>query len=142
MNAPVRSTIVEAAALRAQGVVLAELRRLRDRVEELEDIVGLKAAARFPAPMSPQQREILGILLTRAIAMDALIAALYGRRPECDQPDNPSRVIFVQLTRLRAALAPHRLAILCQPQSCGNNQTLYFMTASDRARAKALMGEA
>jgi hypothetical protein len=97
---------------------MSELERLRDRVEELEEALGLTAEMPngFLRAISkwhrsgPMSQKCLGLLLTRTFCdRAALYAVLYGARPECDQPD--SRIIDVYILSVRRALADHGIKL-------------------------------
>lgn len=89
---------------------MSELQRLRDRVEQLEDLLGMgntmakQLSATFG--ITQCQAKMLGVLLNRSMATkDAMYFALYGDRPEADQPLSES-VIKKHFSRLRRRLAP------------------------------------
>lgn len=89
---------------------MSEVERLRERVEQLEGVIGLdrsgksKLSEAFPT-MEPGLAEILAMLLKRDfVTRDGLYTVTYGARPEVDQPDE--RVLDVQICRLRAHLKP------------------------------------
>lgn len=71
---------------------MSELQRLRDRVEELEDILGVTSS--LPKRLFPQMvfkpkdnERLLGMLLARTfLSQDAIYYALFGTRLESDQP--------------------------------------------------------
>lgn len=89
---------------------MSELQRLRDRVAELEELLGLNA--NLPAVLfirGPRvggaARELLGLLLKASLLRrSAAYAALYGTRPEADQPEE--KILDVHISALRKALPP------------------------------------
>lgn len=83
-----------------------ELQRLRDRVAELEELLGITTIKNefWRLPLSPQQRAIISVIYTVKIASrDNLVRAIFGMRLDCDIPEN-DRQIDVQLHRVRATL--------------------------------------
>lgn len=89
---------------------MTEIERLRDRVEQLEDILGIgntvtkQLSATFG--LTQCQAKILGILLNRSMATkDAMYFALYGDRPESDQPQSDA-VVRKHFVGLRRSLKP------------------------------------
>jgi hypothetical protein len=81
-----------------------EVQRLRDRVDELEQILGvdlsLTSRLRGVLGITRDQARMLGLLLNRnMVTHDAMFTVLYGDRPECDQPQ--PKVMDVQLCKLR-----------------------------------------
>ena len=93
---------------------MSELQRLRDRIEDLEALLGLdrKIASRLRDAfmITLAQAETLGFMLRRNfVSHDALYIAMYGARPECDWPE--IRILDVHVCHLRAALKKHGIAI-------------------------------
>lgn len=93
---------------------MSEVQRLQDRVEELEEILGLTAV--IPNPLLKGVRpkvasmQLLGMLLARPfVTRDAAYTVLFGDRLECEQPD--IKYIDVILSNLRKALADHCVVI-------------------------------
>lgn len=87
-----------------------ELQALRDRVEELEALIGL----RLPAPMElrRQEAEVAGILLKangRCVSKEFIYRAIYGHRAESDQPELKS--VDVLICTLRKKLKPRGIEI-------------------------------
>lgn len=85
----------------------SELRKLRDRIEQLERVLGvdqeLTTRLRFAFGITPDQAKLLGMMLRRArVTREGAYATLYGHKPDCDQPE--WKVLDVQIHRLRAAL--------------------------------------
>lgn len=90
---------------------MSELEKLRERLAQLEGVIGLDRSAKskiadaFPK-MEPALCEILAMLLKRDfVARDGLYTVLYGARPDGDMPDE--RVLDTQVCRLRSQLQPH-----------------------------------
>ena len=94
----------------------SELQHLRDRVDMLEDILGvgrtMVSRLRTAFEIEPDQARILGMLISRQlITKEAIYSMLHGHKPECDQP--VWKVIDVQLHRLRKQLRVHDIEFAC-----------------------------
>lgn len=66
-----------------------ELRRLRDRVAELEELLGMPThPPRMFENIGEKPMRLLGLLLARrgVVTREFAFRALYGGSPECDQP--------------------------------------------------------
>jgi hypothetical protein len=116
-----------------------ELEQLRNRVEQLEIVLGIdaprSARLRLAFGIQPGQAEVLGMLLNRtAVAKEAIYSLLYGLRPECDQPVWKS--VDVVVHKLRRALAVHGIRIETL-QGVG-----YGMTAANKAMVHAVLAAA
>lgn len=122
----------------------AELERLRDRVAELEEAMGLtakfppnffavEAGAKSRCP-SPMVRKIIGILVARPfVDKDALWSVLYGSMHEVDQPE--PKTVEVHLSFARKALALHGIIIR------NAYKTGWYLGSADRAKLRALLVE-
>src|SRR4051794_32177910 len=93
---------------------MSELDNLRDRISQLEQILGIDRSAtgrlKDAFGISPALASMLGILMARSLVSgEAFYTALYGARPECDWPDE--KIIDVQICKLRAAIKPHGIEI-------------------------------
>jgi len=69
-----------------------ELERLRDRVEQLEQALGvdrsLTSRLRTAFGLEPGVAQVMGMLMKRDfVTHDALYVVLYAARPECDWPE-------------------------------------------------------
>lgn len=86
---------------------MSEIQRLKDRIAELESVIGITTAMPetfFPGvrPKVPA-KQLLGMLLARPfVTRDAAYEALFGDRPECDQPQ--PKYIDVIICSLRKSL--------------------------------------
>ena len=68
---------------------MSELERLQNRVCELEELLGLHLERRLPG-FSDLAWQLLGLLLKhRIVPREFAHRALYGGRPEVDQPATP-----------------------------------------------------
>lgn len=86
---------------------MTETQRLRDRIEELERVLGvdrsLTSKLRDVFGLEPGLSPILGMLMKRAfVSHSSLYTVLYSGRPECDWPD--AKVMDVQICKLRRKL--------------------------------------
>ena len=76
---------------------MSELQRLRDRVAELEDMLGIGPSVadtlRIKLGITGRQSKILGALLKREmLSRESAYFALYGDLPESEQPDSEKAV--------------------------------------------------
>ena len=86
----------------------AENEELRERVRQLEEVIGFKAPRRFLG-LRPLDSKVLMLLTRLEIAsVETVMAALYGNRPN-EVPD--SNLLSVVVHRLRRILAPHGIKI-------------------------------
>lgn len=113
-----------------------ELQALRDRVQELEELLGVSKEQRdmmFSLKLSPQQTAFLGLIYRGdLVRRDAAYAVIYGARPECDRPDD--KILDVQLSRIRARLRPKGITIETQ-WGVG-----WFMTPKNKAILRGIIG--
>lgn len=96
-----------------------ELEFLRNRVAELEEVVGLTAdlpRSLIPRAMAgtragaPGALRFIGILLARPFGhREGIYTALYGGRPEADQPID--KILDVTVCYARKILADHDIQI-------------------------------
>jgi DNA-binding response OmpR family regulator len=114
---------------------MTAVQQLQDRIAELEELVGLHE--RIPwwvaTKLTPIGAELLSLLLKReAISRETAHVALYGARPDAEQPD--IKIIDAYVCKLRAALRPYGVEI-----GCVFGRGLYFMTAAEKAKLRALI---
>jgi hypothetical protein len=94
---------------------IPEVQRLRDRVEELEELLGADpedgerfAVFRIPAGTGPR---LLGLLLRRkVVSREAAQVVLYGGRPENQQPSIES--LDIHIFRIRKQLRLHKIEVV------------------------------
>lgn len=90
---------------------MSEIERLRDRVAELEEMLGIRFELPNALGLTPLEARIVGVLIKREIASrDYIYWAVYGDLPDCDQPD--IKTIEVHIVKIRRKLAAHGISIL------------------------------
>lgn len=128
---------------------MSELEHLRDRVAELEHAMGL--TAEFPDAVIPREfftlnihgipkmREFLSIVFARPFASrEAMYIAMYGSRPEADQPS--MKILDVFACRVRQTLKSHGLEM---QTTWGTRDSTggYSMTDENKAKLRAIISE-
>jgi two-component system, cell cycle response regulator CtrA len=114
------------------AAVEAENEQLRERVQQLEELLGLSFES--PPILGLTQREgaLFGLLLSREfLTKEAIMVGLYGLMPGADEVE--IQIVDVFTCKLRKKLKPFGIAI---ETSWGRG---YYMTAEAKAAAKALM---
>ena len=116
---------------------MTETDALRDRVAELEALLGVGnddvSRLLTVVDATPQQCEMIGFMLKRAVATrTALFIALFGARPECDQPD--MKLIDVQMVKVRKALEKLGIEVRTEWGSGGWN-----IPAPSKAKLRRMM---
>jgi DNA-binding response OmpR family regulator len=96
------------------GGLMSEMERMRDRVLQLEQILGIDSSEtgriREAFGLEPDLARIMGMLLKRNfVSHESLYTVMYGHRPECEWPD--AKVLDVQICKLRRRLKPHDVTI-------------------------------
>lgn len=119
----------------------AEVEHMRDRIAELEAVLGIKPAQPIAALLRPRFKgsyylaalePLLGMLLARElVSREAAYVGIYGARPEADQPD--PGIIPVLLVRLRFGLKPYGITI----QNVHGRG--WFLSLADKAKLRALL---
>jgi hypothetical protein len=115
---------------------MTELQRLRDRVEQLEEVLGINPtmACRLHMAFSleTQLAEILGMLLSREfVTRGGLYAVLYGDLPESQWPQE--KTLDARLFHLRKALQPHGISIITR---WGHG---WYMRQEDKTKVRAAL---
>jgi DNA-binding response OmpR family regulator len=89
---------------------MSEIERLRDRVEELEGLLGLHLNLPNELGLTPLELKYIGFLMRKEIAnQDMILTAVYGGLPECDQPN--LKTIEVHICKIRKKLRAKGLSI-------------------------------
>jgi DNA-binding response OmpR family regulator len=86
---------------------MSEIQALRDRIEQLEGVLGVDRSTagriRDALGVEPLHAQILGMLISRDfVTRDGLYTVLYQGRPECEWPED--KILDVQICKLRAHL--------------------------------------
>jgi len=111
------------------SAALPETERLRDRVEELERLLGMRPVLPRALGLTPREADVFGMLLKRHLMPTTqLFEAIWGGDSDCN-----SKIVDVIVCKLRAKLRPHGIAIRNQ-YGIG-----YFMTPQSKAAAHALI---
>lgn len=117
-----------------QRSLLDELSQARDRIEELEQLLGMKVPKPRPFKGMPDIRWNLLCLLVKhkMVTREMAFSALYGGRPEADQPAN-LLIINTSVSRLNRAIKPIRIKTA--------RHVGYYLEKEDRQKIKSMMGE-
>lgn len=108
-----------------------QIERLEARVAVLEEALGIGLPAPPQLKMWRRCQDLLGLLLKRQFGpREALYAAIWNARPECEQPE--LKMVDIYIHRLRKQLRPHGITI--ETNKCFG----YFMTGENKARTRAL----
>lgn len=119
-----------------RAVILSQ----RDRIEELERILGLKAEFPWLVRLTGDQRRILGVLIARSgiVSQESLHVCLYGGKPDCDQPE--IKIIDVQVCKMRATLKAYAARLGVAPVEIGTEWGRgFYLTLENRVRARDLI---
>lgn len=112
--------------------------QLRDRIAELEELIGtggkMVHVMQDVLRLTPVEAQILGYLMKRNTASrEGMFLAVYGGLPERSQPD--IKVLDVMVCKLRKVLDRHEV----------NVRTLwgigYFMKRDDKQKLKRILEE-
>lgn len=116
-----------------------DLAAAKDRIEELESLIGLKPSMPSALGLTAQMSDILGLILAAqgVVTVSMIETALFGGRPFSDWPSWPRKVIFVQMKRLRDVLEKHAIKIERCTASDGSRG--YFMSHQHKSHMRALI---
>jgi two-component system cell cycle response regulator CtrA len=114
------------------AAVESENEQLRERIAELEGLLGMT----FPYPpilgLTGSEGRMLGFLLSRdCVTRDALMVCLYGHRPASDETE--IKIVDVFICNLRKKLKPFGIDIKTQWG------TGYYMTKEAKDAVAALL---
>lgn len=147
------SEIARAAARNdaAQIAFLAGMKRefeaREDRIDELSELLGIKPGLPCLIHLQPDSKRIARILATRAglVGRGVIYAAVYGGKPECDQPG--PKIIDVQICRIRKAFASFASGFTDPAQRAVNTVTIltehgcgWHIPAGQKPKARELLG--
>jgi len=111
---------------------MSKLERLQDRIYELEELLGLHLERRLDG-FSELGWQLLGLLLKhRIMPREFAHRALYGGRPEADQPSTP-RAIDQHLCRLKKRLRKHGISVMSEAG------TGYYLDKANKERLAELV---
>lgn len=111
-----------------------EIQRLRDRVEELEELLGLRADVIRPPGLSRTEWRLLGALSSgRVCSRDFLLRTLY---PGPEYPED--RTVDVFVGRVRNWLRKHRVAVRILTQRSDG----YFVEPRDLSKLREVLENA
>jgi DNA-binding winged helix-turn-helix (wHTH) protein len=103
--------------------------RLRDRIEELERLIGMRMVPPRPWGLTRREADVLGILLRRQVMTHTqLFEAIWGGDSERN-----IKIVEVVVCKLRTKLRPHGIAIRTE-YGLG-----YFIPPASKATARALI---
>jgi DNA-binding response OmpR family regulator len=106
-----------------------ESARLRDRVEELERLLGMRRVVPRVWGLTRREADVFGILLKRQVmSQTQLFEAIWG-----GDSDRETKIVEVVVCKLRAKLRPHGIAIRTE------HGVGYFMPPQSKAAARALI---
>jgi DNA-binding response OmpR family regulator len=109
------------------SAVAPETARLRDRVEELERLLGMRPVLPRMWGLTGREADVLGILLRRQVMTHTqLFEAIWGGDSDCDL-----KIVEVVVCKLRAKLRPHGIAIRTE------HGVGYFVPPESKATARA-----
>jgi DNA-binding winged helix-turn-helix (wHTH) protein len=109
------------------SAALSETARLRDRVEELERLLGMRQILPRLWGLTGREADVLGILLRRQVMTHAqLFEAIWG-----GDSDRSVKIVEVVVCKLRAKLRPHGVAIRTE------HGVGYFIPPESKATARA-----
>jgi DNA-binding response OmpR family regulator len=116
------------ASLRRYAGAANELQQLRDRVAELEELLGVSDEIGFQVlGLTPTEAGLLGMLIKKDfVAAASIYCGLFGGRPECDQPDG--NIIAVYISKLRKKIGVEIVNV---------RGTGYFMRERDKEIIRA-----
>lgn len=95
-----------------------EIERLKDRIEELERLLGMRLRAPRIPGLNESQWQLLGLLLRGGvIEREYAFIALYGDRHEAEQPTN-LRMVDVNVSRInRVLMKRYGIRISTEPRT-------------------------
>lgn len=105
---------------------------LRERIDQLEALLGMRTLAPIEFGLTPNEARAFGVLLARDVATkDAIMSALYGGKADIDQAE--PKIVDVFICKTRKKLKPFNIEI---KTSWGSG---YYLDAATKARVRAMM---
>ncbi len=123
----------------AEAYLMSLLRLQRNRIEELESLLGVHVELPPEMRMTPSQTEIFGMLMKRegVCTKEAIYTACYGGRPECDQPE--MKIIDVQICKIRRIVKQRCDDLEIEPIEIGTKWGAgYYIDEKNKARFTAI----
>jgi len=119
----------------SESGISSELERLRHRIDELEELLGLRSPQRPLPGFTVLEWKLLGVMLKRqAVTREFAFRALYASRADTDQPKS-SRIIDQIVHRIRVRLMAYGSFV--ETLSIG-----YHISPENKVRLRALIDEA
>lgn len=119
---------------------MSALQRALDRIEELEELLGISESDamlyRRALRLDPDSARVLGFIVARRgriASKDNLFTVLYGARPEAEWPQTSNKIIEVRIHGIRKALRPLGVEI---ETVVGEG---YYITPAHRTRLMAFL---
>lgn len=89
---------------------MSQLQRALDRIDELEELLGLHLNLPNELGLTPLELKYVGFIMRKEVAnQNMILNAVYGSLPDCDQPD--PKTIEVHICKIRKKLKPSGLRI-------------------------------
>lgn len=119
-----------------QATSATELQALRDRIVELEELIGAKPPTRplRALHLRPAEEIVCQLLVKQPILThEFYMISAHGARPECDQPE--TRILEQYICFLRKKLKPFDIAIKTK-WGAG-----FYLSAENKAKLAALLAD-
>jgi two-component system cell cycle response regulator CtrA len=109
-----------------------ENEELRERVRQLEEIIGYTVEVPMQFGMTAHESRMLGLMMKRELcSREFLLTSLYGHLPPDDEPE--IKIIDVYACKLRKKLKPFGIEI---GTKWGQG---YFLSAADKAKVVGIL---
>lgn len=118
------------------------VRRLYDRIDELQGLLADTAMLPSDLRLTPAMRTIMAALMTCSgvVRRERLYLLSYGDRPDCDQPE--TKIIDVQVCKIRQRVRAYCEARGEAPVEISTQRGIgFFIRAEEKARLRAMTGE-
>lgn len=114
--------------------MISRISRLESRIEELEELLGMRAVLPRITGFGVREWSLLGLLVRhRLVTREFAFPAIYGELHEDEQPAG-LRIIDTIIHRLRVLLKPRNIVIETE------KHTGYYFDEENRRRAAELVG--
>ena len=106
---------------------------LRERIAQLEDLLGMRGAAPIEFALTPSEERVFGVLMQRDLATkEAVMAACYANRG-ADEAEQ--KIVDVFICKIRRKIKPFAIKI---ETAWGRG---YFIPASDKKRVREMIAQ-